>query len=81
MTAVDFIHTLGHARLAILLLIQDTALHEVADRLRCHHIINTVPAAPILWLSAKEGAHRTQITLMPQEVRLLLALGPEADSV
>lgn len=56
-------------------------LGEVSDRLRCRHIVHAVPTAPVLRLPPDKGADGTQIALMAQEVCLLLALGPEADSV
>lgn len=56
-------------------------LNEVSDRLRCNHFVNTVSAAPVLWLASDEGTDGTQVTLVAQEIGLLLALGPEADGV
>lgn len=44
-------------------------------------LVNAASAAPIDWLPAKECANCADIALMAEEVRLLLALGPETDSV
>lgn len=67
--------------LLLLLLIQNGILREVPDRLRCHYLIQTISAAPILRLASDEGAHGAQVALVAEEVCLFLALGPEADGV
>jgi len=57
------------------------AVDDVLDRLRCSRIVDAVPATPVLWLSADEGADSAQVALVPQEVCLLFALGPEFNGV
>ena len=56
-------------------------LNEVPDRLRCNNFVHTVSAAPVLRLASDEGSDGAEVTLVAQEICLLLALGPEADGV
>jgi hypothetical protein len=63
------------------MLLKDIVFLKVSDRLRCDHVVNTVSATPVLRLASDEGTHSTQVALVAQEIRLLLALGPEADGV
>jgi hypothetical protein len=56
-------------------------LNEVSNRLRCNHLVDAVSATPVLRLASDEGANGAEIALVAQEIRLLLALGPEADGV
>lgn len=44
-------------------------------------LVDAVPASPIGRLSPQERAHGADVALVTQEVRLLLALGPELDGV
>lgn len=55
--------------------------NEVPDRLRGNHVVNTVSATPVLRLALDEGADSAEVTLVAQEICLLLALGPEADGI
>lgn len=64
------------------MLIEDIVIFdEVSDRLRCNHIIDAVPAAPILRLALDEGSNSPKVAFVTQEVCMLLALGPEADGI
>lgn len=65
----------------LLILIQGGILRKVPDRLRCHHLIETISSTPVLRLAADEGAHGAEVAFVSEEICLLLALGPEADGV
>jgi hypothetical protein len=45
------------------------------------HPLQTTPPPPIPGLPPQERAHRTQVALVPQEIRPLGAAAPELDSV
>lgn len=44
-------------------------------------ILKAIPPPPVLRLPLEERTHGTQVTLMAEEIGLLLALGPEVDGI
>lgn len=74
---------LKRAGCAVLLLqlVQSGVLGEVPDRLRCNYLIKTISATPVLRLASDKGADGAKVAFVAEEVRLLFALGPEADGV
>jgi hypothetical protein len=56
-------------------------LDKISDRLRCHNVIQTVSATPVLGLASNKRTDCAEIAFVTEEICLLLALGPEADGV